>query len=51
VCLPALTIPGRMRTVVALTDKANGCGVGHVELFRLNPNPELFPKHHSQEAE
>ena len=40
-----------MRPVVALTDKANRCGMRSVQLFRLNPNPELFPKHHSQEAE
>ena len=40
-----------MRPVVAFTDKANGCGVRNVELFRMNPNPELLAKHHSQEAE
>ena len=40
-----------MWPVVALSDKANGCGVRNVELFCLNPNPELFSKHHSQEAE
>ncbi len=35
----------------AFTDKAHGCGSRNVELFRLNSNPELFAKHHSQEAE
>src|SRR5713226_351687 len=42
---------GRMRPVVALADKAHGCGTRNVELLRLNPNPELFAKHHPQEAE
>jgi hypothetical protein len=40
-----------MRPVVALADKANGRGVRNIEFFRLNPNPELFPEHHSQKAE
>jgi hypothetical protein len=34
-----------MRPVVALTDKAYGCGVRNVELLRLNPSPELLAKH------
>jgi hypothetical protein len=40
-----------MRPVVALTDKANGRGTRNVDLLRMNPNPELFAKHHPQEAE
>jgi hypothetical protein len=57
--LPDLQIPAAgklrrfrpMRPVVALTDKANGCGVRNVQLFRLDPNPKLFAYHHSQESE
>jgi hypothetical protein len=41
----------RKPPVVAFTDKAYGCGTRNVELFRLNPNPELFAEHHPQEAE
>jgi hypothetical protein len=40
-----------MWPVVALTDKANRCGMRNVQLFRLDPNPKLFAYHHSQEAE
>src|SRR5258708_10555398 len=31
-----------MWPVVALTDKANRCGMRNVQLFRLDPNPKLF---------
>ena len=40
-----------MWPVVALTDKANRCGMRNVQLFRLDQNPKLFAYHHSQEAE
>jgi hypothetical protein len=40
-----------MWLVVALTEKANRCGMRNVQLFRLDPNPKLFAYHHSQEAE
>ena len=37
--------------IVALTDKADGRSTGNIELLGLNPYPQLFTKHHSQEAE
>jgi len=40
-----------MRPVVPFADEANGCGTRNVELLRVNSKPELFAKHHSQEAE
>jgi hypothetical protein len=40
-----------MWPVVALTDKANRCGMRNVQLFCLDPNPKLLAYHHSQEAE
>ena len=40
-----------MGPVVALTDEAYGCGTRNVELLRMNPNAELFAKHHPQETE
>ena len=39
-----------MLPVVRLADKAHRKGTWNVELFRLNPNPELFPYHHAQQA-
>jgi len=40
-----------MLPVVALADKADGRSMRNVELLGLHPYPQLFAKHHSQQAE
>jgi hypothetical protein len=40
-----------LRAIVALADKADGRSTGNIELLCLNPYPQLFSEHHSQEAE